>query len=47
LEATLETDFAPLYGELEKLPDIEIAEVLSNDKVITRGTQQYAQGAGR
>ena len=47
LEVTLETDFAPLYGELEKLPDIEIAEVLSKDDVITRGTQQYAQGAGR
>ena len=47
LEVTLEIDFAPLYGELEKLPDIEIAEVLSDDEVITRGTQQYAQGAGR
>jgi len=42
LTTTVETDFAPLYRELETLPDIEIATVLPTDKVYTRGTQAYA-----
>ena len=40
--ATVETDFAPLYAELERLPDIPIADILPTDAVITRGTQRYA-----
>jgi phenylalanine-4-hydroxylase len=47
LHVTVETDFAPLYAELEKLPDIAIADILPHDDVITRGTQAYAEGAGR
>ncbi|MEP7349489.1 MAG: phenylalanine 4-monooxygenase [Sphingorhabdus sp.] len=44
LKVTVETDFAPLYAELEKLPDIAIADILESDEVITRGTQKYARG---
>lgn len=47
LQVTLETDFAPLYAKLEELPDIEVADILPGDDVITQGTQTYAQGAGR
>jgi phenylalanine-4-hydroxylase len=46
LKATVETDFAPLYAQLERLPDIAIADILPGDEVITRGTQIYAEGAG-
>lgn len=42
LRATVETDFAPLYEEILVLPDIPIAEILPEDEVITRGTQEYA-----
>jgi phenylalanine-4-hydroxylase len=44
LRATVETDFAPLYGEILGQPDIPIAEILAGDEVITRGTQDYAKG---
>lgn len=40
LRQTLETDFGPLYAELEKLPDLAITDVLPEDRVITRGTQE-------
>ena len=43
LRQTLETDFAPLYTELEQLDDIEIAALLAEDSVITQGTQAYAR----
>lgn len=43
LRVTVETDFAPLYAELEALPDIAIAEILPEDEVLTRGTQDYAR----
>jgi phenylalanine-4-hydroxylase len=43
LKVTVETDFAPLYAQLEQLPDIAIADIIPSDQVITRGTQQYAQ----
>lgn len=42
LRQTLETDFAPLYAELDPLPDIEIGELVEGDDIITRGTQAYA-----
>jgi phenylalanine-4-hydroxylase len=42
LRDTLETDFAPLYARLETLPDLDVADVLAEDQVITRGTQHYA-----
>jgi phenylalanine-4-hydroxylase len=44
LRQTLETDFAPLYAELETLPDLDVATILPDDRVITRGTQSYALG---
>jgi phenylalanine-4-hydroxylase len=44
LRQTVETDFAPLYDEILGKPDIPIAEILPGDDVITRGTQEYAQG---
>ncbi len=42
LAATAETDFAPLYEELETLIDIEIGSITAQDAVIHRGTQAYA-----
>jgi phenylalanine-4-hydroxylase len=42
LKVTVETDFAPLYGELEQLPDIAIADILPGDRIYTRGTQERA-----
>ncbi|MEQ1687743.1 MAG: phenylalanine 4-monooxygenase [Sphingopyxis sp.] len=42
LDATLHTDFAPLYARLETLSDIAIAEIVEDDVVLTRGTQAYA-----
>lgn len=42
LRLTLETDFVPLYAELKQLPDIEIAELVEGDDIVTRGTQAYA-----
>ena len=42
LDTTVNTDFAPLYAANAALPPIPIADILSEDKVITRGTQDYA-----
>ncbi len=42
LDDTLQ-DFAPIYAELARLPDIAIDEVLAEDEVFTRGTQAYAK----
>jgi len=42
LRRTVETDFGPLYHELERLPDLEITDILPDDRVLTRGTQAYA-----
>jgi phenylalanine-4-hydroxylase len=42
LETTLETDFAPIYAELDSLPQIEINSILPTDRVITYGTQSHA-----
>jgi len=47
LNVTVETDFAPLYAQLETLTDIKAGALLQEDVVITRGTQAYAKGAGR
>lgn len=47
LRATVETDFAPLYGEILAQPDVPVATILPEDEVITRGTQAHARrGAG-
>ena len=45
LRDTLETDFAPLYEKLEGLPDLAVADILPEDRLITRGTQDYASTA--
>ncbi len=42
LRITVETDFAPLYAQLKAQPDIPVAEILTDDRVMTRGTQAYA-----
>ncbi|WP_076070570.1 phenylalanine 4-monooxygenase [Sphingomonas montana] len=44
LEQTLNTDFGPLYTELNGAPDIEIEVILPTDRVYTRGTQDRAHG---
>jgi len=42
LHATLDTDFAPLYARLETLPDLAVTDILPEDRLITRGTQEHA-----
>ncbi|MGN6288245.1 MAG: phenylalanine 4-monooxygenase [Sphingopyxis terrae] len=42
LETTVNTDFAPLYAANAALPPIPIADIMPDDIVITRGTQDYA-----
>ncbi|RYD61204.1 MAG: phenylalanine 4-monooxygenase, partial [Sphingomonadales bacterium] len=44
LRVTIETDFAPLYDEILAQPDIAIAAIEPDDRVITLGTQEYARG---
>lgn len=44
LEVTVQTDFAPLYATLASLPDIAIGDLVSDDEILTRGTQAYALG---
>jgi phenylalanine-4-hydroxylase len=43
LRVTVETDFAPLYERLKQLPDIPVAAIEPDDRVITEGTQEYAR----
>ncbi|WP_299324346.1 phenylalanine 4-monooxygenase [Parasphingopyxis sp.] len=43
LRVTVETDFAPLYAELEDSRDYAPDDVADEDSVITRGTQAYAR----
>jgi len=43
LRETGETDFGPLYAELEDEPDIEIDTILPTDNIYTRGSQAYAR----
>lgn len=42
LKTTLETDFAPVYAQLQQLDDLGIATLTDGDQVITRGSQSYA-----
>ncbi len=46
LRVTVETDFAPLYGEILGQPDIPVAEIVEGDVLITHGTQDYARAKG-
>lgn len=43
LRQTIETDFAPLYAELDGQPDLDVDTVLPTDRVHTLGTQAYAR----
>lgn len=43
LEQTLKTDFGPLYLELDGLDDYATDDILSSDRVISLGTQDYAR----
>ena len=43
LRLTVETDFAPLYAGLKAKPDIPVAAIEQEDRVLTRGTQDYAR----
>ncbi len=45
LRATVETDFAPLYGEILTQPDVPVATILPRDEVITYGSQAHARRA--
>ena len=47
LNLTLETDFAPLYAQLETLGDILPGDTLPGDEVITHGTQRYTQSQSK
>lgn len=45
--ATVDTDFAPLYADMQGQFDLKPDDILSSDKVITQGTQAYANKGGR
>ncbi|MEP1144049.1 MAG: phenylalanine 4-monooxygenase [Henriciella sp.] len=45
--ATVDTDFAPLYAELQGKFDLKPEDVLPEDAVISHGTQDYAAKGGR
>ena len=47
LRITVETDFAPVYAELDALGDYCVADIGPDDVVITRGTQVYVAAAVR
>lgn len=42
LDTTTSTDFAPIYAKLTGAPDIPIAAIEPSDRVLSRGTQDYA-----
>lgn len=42
LAQTRDADFGPLYERLRSLPEIEVAQLLPGDRVLTRGTQAHA-----
>lgn len=45
--ATVDTDLAPLYAELQGKFDLKPEDVLPEDAVISHGTQDYAAKGGR
>jgi len=46
LDATLNTDFAPLYAELSDTPDLTVDTLVPGEVIHTRGTQAYARSKG-
>lgn len=47
LNATLHTDFAPLYDRLQHQRDIAVAELVPQDQILTLGTQAYVLTKGK
>ncbi|MAW98154.1 MAG: phenylalanine 4-monooxygenase [Sphingomonas sp.] len=47
LRVTIESDFEPLYARNREKPEIAIDTILPEDRVITRGTQDYARGKAK
>jgi phenylalanine-4-hydroxylase len=47
LRRTLETDFAPLYRDLDGVPDLATDAVTDDDLILTRGSQAYARGKAK
>ncbi|MEO1643309.1 MAG: phenylalanine 4-monooxygenase, partial [Pseudomonadota bacterium] len=45
--ATVDTDFAPLYADMNGKFDHHPEDVIDGDTIITRGTQDYATKGGR
>ncbi len=45
LRTTVETDFAPIYADLDAVPDYAVDTIADDDVVMTRGTQAYARRA--
>lgn len=43
LRQTIETDFAPLYQELEQACDLEVDAVIADDRIFSLGTQHRAR----
>jgi phenylalanine-4-hydroxylase len=43
LRTTVETDFGPVYAELETLPDYAVDSITDDDEIMTCGTQNYAR----
>lgn len=46
-QSTVDTDFAPLYAEMQGQFDLKPEDILPDDNVLTRGTQAYADKGGR
>jgi phenylalanine-4-hydroxylase len=45
--ATVDTDFAPLYADMQGQFDLKPEDIRPQDTIITRGTQDYAKKGGR
>lgn len=46
-DATVETDFAPLYDEMKGIFSQKPEDILPGDDLIHKGTQRYAKAGGR
>lgn len=47
IDATVETDFAPLYAKMQGAFDFTPETILKSDTILHEGTQNYALGGGR
>lgn len=46
-DATVKTDFAPIYDRMQGKFALKPEDVAADDKILTRGTQAYARAGGR